>query len=386
MPALFGSMSAPLQQSLPPTAPPAQLPKRKNPLFGWLGGESAMPGVNRMQVIGATLRDVGASLDGGGADNLMNLQLLAQKRQQDQAQQAWQAEEQARKRQEWGALDQESAALKQWVSTQPPSKQMLYSVMPKEALKAEFERMNPKAPEFGWTQNPDGTLAPIPGGPADPNYKQQVNPKAFVINTGGGNPKPPSGYRYTADGNLEPTPGGPAAIKNEANKRKADMMVSSLEDSNANVMSAIKKARELSRVGLTTGLGAMVTGRVGGTDTRNLARQLDVIKSNLGFDKLAEMRASSPTGGALGAVTERELELLQSVVASLDQSQSDEQLRENLDRVEKHYSNMLRRVKSAYNEDFGDQQRAPTENTPPRPKGVPLSAVFDPQTRRWKMP
>ena len=42
------------------------------------------------------------------------------------------------------------------------------------------------------------------------------------------------------------------------------------------------------------------------------------------------MRDASPTGGALGQVSERELGFLQSVFGSLDQSQSAEELAYNI--------------------------------------------------------
>lgn len=196
---------------------------------------------------------------------------------------------------------------------------------------------------------------------------------------GGGFGRAPAGYRYTPDGNLEVIPGGPAEAKeNNARtkaadrKRKADLLVSGMEASTANVLDAIGKARELSKTWLSTGLGGSLTGRFAGTDTNNLAKQIDTIKSNLGFDKLAEMRASSPTGGALGAVTERELDLLQSVVASLDQSQTDEQLRENLDKVERHYRNTLARMKAAYAEDYADDQAQPSAGAGVPPPEDPL--------------
>jgi hypothetical protein len=57
---------------------------------------------------------------------------------------------------------------------------------------------------------------------------------------------------------------------------------------------------------------------------------LDTIGANMGFEQLQAMRAASPTGGALGNVTERELELLQAVQGSLQQSQSREQFQSNL--------------------------------------------------------
>ena len=49
------------------------------------------------------------------------------------------------------------------------------------------------------------------------------------------------------------------------------------------------------------------------------------------------MRDASPTGGALGQVSERELALLQNSVAALEQSQSKEQFVRNLNIVREKY-------------------------------------------------
>lgn len=75
-----------------------------------------------------------------------------------------------------------------------------------------------------------------------------------------------------------------------------------------------------------TGLPGQVMQNVGGTDARDLRGDLNRIKAIIGFEELNKMRRESPTGGALGNVTERELEFLQSVEGSLDQAQSPEQL------------------------------------------------------------
>lgn len=63
-----------------------------------------------------------------------------------------------------------------------------------------------------------------------------------------------------------------------------------------------------------------------GSDARNLQAALSPVKALIGFDALQKMRDASPTGGALGQVSERELSFLQSVQGSLDVGQSTEQL------------------------------------------------------------
>ncbi len=53
------------------------------------------------------------------------------------------------------------------------------------------------------------------------------------------------------------------------------------------------------------------------------------------------MRSASPTGAALGSVTERELALLQSTIGNLEQSQDDVQLKDNLRRVKNTYLDII---------------------------------------------
>lgn len=79
----------------------------------------------------------------------------------------------------------------------------------------------------------------------------------------------------------------------------------------------------------TAGLGS-VTGVIPGTPAADLAGTMESIKSNLAFDRLQQMRDESRTGGALGQIVLRELDMLASVWASTQQSQSPPQLRENL--------------------------------------------------------
>lgn len=103
------------------------------------------------------------------------------------------------------------------------------------------------------------------------------------------------------------------------------------------VLSAIDQAKTLADSGYaTTGVGAMMKG-VPGTKSADLAAVLDTIGANISFDALSAMRAASPTGGALGSITEGELKLLKSTMASLEQSQSKDQFLKHLAEVEHQY-------------------------------------------------
>lgn len=66
-------------------------------------------------------------------------------------------------------------------------------------------------------------------------------------------------------------------------------------------------------------------------DVKNALASLQSVVS---FDRLQKMREASPTGGALGAVSENELRLLQASMGALQQDSSPKQLTETLDFVQ----------------------------------------------------
>lgn len=117
-----------------------------------------------------------------------------------------------------------------------------------------------------------------------------------------------------------------------ADATKAAAAVRSNLDMVGNTRGAVNRARE--QLGpLSTGLlaGSRV---IGGTPAANLSATIDTIEANLSFAELAKMRANSPTGGALGGIALRELELLGATVASLRQSQSEGELQKSLDTID----------------------------------------------------
>lgn len=85
--------------------------------------------------------------------------------------------------------------------------------------------------------------------------------------------------------------------------------------------------------GFTTGLGGSLMSNIPGTAAKDFAAKLQTLKSNIAFGELTEMRAASKTGGALGAVSERELGLLESSLGALDQAQSPAQIKQQLQQI-----------------------------------------------------
>jgi hypothetical protein len=79
---------------------------------------------------------------------------------------------------------------------------------------------------------------------------------------------------------------------------------------------------------------------------------METIRANVGFDKLQAMREASPTGGALGSVTEKELAFLQAVFGSLRQDISPENVTRNLTRLKEHMLGREQRIRDAFAADF----------------------------------
>jgi hypothetical protein len=113
---------------------------------------------------------------------------------------------------------------------------------------------------------------------------------------------------------------------------------------NDEVLSQIDKARDLATNHWTTGWGSYLAGAPA-TQAHDLASTIGTIHSSLALDELAKMRASSPTGGALGNVTEGEERLLADKTGALNQSDSKENFLDNLAAVERSYGRLALKYK-----------------------------------------
>lgn len=157
----------------------------------------------------------------------------------------------------------------------------------------------------------------------------------------------PPGYQAIQDPKTKawtmgPIPGSPAAAEVDAtkaadeNRRQGETQRSDL------ITQEIDRTLGVMDGGILpdTGWGALLAG-VPGTDAKAVSSLLDTIKANIGFGELNKMRQQSPTGGALGNITEKELAYLQSVAGSLDQAQSAGQLKDNLNRLWNAYQDVV---------------------------------------------
>lgn len=167
-----------------------------------------------------------------------------------------------------------------------------------------------------------------------------------------------------------------AEFKAEAPKR-----IRAANDAIARIDSVMEEAGlAIEDVGVTTtGLLGQINSKIAGTTAFSLARKIDTIQANLSFDRIAEMRKNSPTGGALGQVSERELSLLGAAVVALDQANEEGEVRRAFEKVLLHYSNWKGVITGQKDADValsGDVPETPTEQTP---VGETVRLKFDAQ-------
>jgi hypothetical protein len=150
---------------------------------------------------------------------------------------------------------------------------------------------------------------------------------------------------------MQPAQGSPEAIKQRGNQTAAQTALSSLETKQGVVATNIDRALQIAQSVPSTGIFS-IANAIPGTPQYDLKTTLDTIKANVGFDQLQQMRDNSPTGGALGQVSERENTLLQAVLGSLDQAQSLEQFTANLQLLKQVLAQSTDARRRAFAQDF----------------------------------
>jgi hypothetical protein len=105
-------------------------------------------------------------------------------------------------------------------------------------------------------------------------------------------------------------------------------------------------------------------------DARNAQATLEYLRSRAATEALQAMRDASKTGGAVGQVTEKEWPRLESAFGSLAQSQTYEQLVENLKNLKDAMSSIKGNVRRSFEDTYGtDEQAGKVPLTPQSQKG-----------------
>lgn len=92
----------------------------------------------------------------------------------------------------------------------------------------------------------------------------------------------------------------------------------------------------------TEGITGAIARQIPGSTAYDMDANLSTIRSRISLDELAKLKASSPNGSSgLGSQSNAEQKNLQDSIANIQSGQSDEQLKNNLLKVKKHYVNYL---------------------------------------------
>ena len=235
-----------------------------------------------------------------------------------------QAEAQARLNDILKAAEQRRSASTEFETETVPTPDGRYETrrVPKYQLGRKFDpSIDAPAPLPGVA--PAGASSAEPASAASGSPQQQGD---LVL------PKPQEGYEWIA------TPQGPAqrpiqgtpAAKAETEKQQGKTQTTDI------VAQDIGRALALSN-GWTTGAAGGALKNFPGTGAYQLDSILSGMKGNIGLDRIQQLRQQSPTGGALGSVSEGEHKIVQSVYGDLTQSQDRAQFEFNLKRLHNVY-------------------------------------------------
>lgn len=195
--------------------------------------------------------------------------------------------------------------------------------------------------EMDWSQPQGGNApagGPVYGAPAKPDTPpapkttyRDLSPEE-VAQRG----LPAGVYQISSEGNLSKVSD---ANKAEDPRVKQDT-ISKLRRTIDNIDKVAMDALDNGGWGETGMTGAIMSG-VPGSASYDLRGDIKTIDANSAFDALSAMRNASPTGGALGSITEKELDLLKSSVANLDPNKSSGAFIGSLAEAKRAYLDML---------------------------------------------
>lgn len=151
------------------------------------------------------------------------------------------------------------------------------------------------------------------------------------------------------------------AVK-QAGKPKAQNSFVSAHDNLQSLVDAVDSLLNDKNLSSATGIYGATMSRLPGTAATDARAKLQTIKAKTAFNTLQEMRNNSPTGGALGQVSDREEELLANAIAAINPNQSGEAFKQQLLNLKNNTIRAQNRLRDAYKTDFGEEP--PSIKTP----------------------
>jgi phage repressor protein C with HTH and peptisase S24 domain len=104
-----------------------------------------------------------------------------------------------------------------------------------------------------------------------------------------------------------------------------------------------------------SGLTGPAVARVPGTDAFTGAAKLENLQTRSFVSEIQKMRAASPTGGAVGSVTEKEMSALSNIQASLKAGLKETELRKQLQQYINSANRALKTIPNEYARTYGYQ-------------------------------
>lgn len=196
----------------------------------------------------------------------------------------------------------------------------------------------------------DGRLGPVP-----PGYAVVQDPTS------------PTGVR------MAPVPGGPAD--------KQAQRVGNAGIASDVVNTASRRALGADSERVLGNVFGYLASYVPGTANAEVYKQVEVLKSNASIEALNAMRAASPTGGALGAVTDRENAMLAAKAGTLDPASP------NFRRDLRDYQQTL--LRTIHGPEEGDRifaEQLAAENLAPEAMGETVSPAAPPAQQSGPVP
>lgn len=116
--------------------------------------------------------------------------------------------------------------------------------------------------------------------------------------------------------------------------------------SNETMLKAIRQIKSIYKgISPATGLTGSIMQWIPASDAADVRQLIKVLKGNIAFKALSDMRRASPTGAAVGSVTEKELDLLGNTMGAIDPAMSEFLFTENLNKIEEILTNYNNGVK-----------------------------------------
>jgi hypothetical protein len=188
-------------------------------------------------------------------------------------------------------------------------------------------------------------------------------------------PAPPAGYRWTttADGGqaMEPIPGSPDDRKRTDQANAATASANRMMATFDQLDSAVEKLAQHPGLPRIVGISGVLPNIPGGK-AADAAALLDHLRNKVALDVLSEMRQLSQNGSSgLGQLTDREGKRLENSLAALSESQSIEQLQQQLAGIRQYIVEAKGRIAEAAALKTGNAPAASTPAPAPAPGAIP---------------